>query len=124
MTTMRAVDVRPLGIDADREFRRAGKEIHRWRVLFNAVVGEVDSLRRARRLSQQFAATRAHHRHAQLAEVGVSSVDELVLRLHDALAELRGWEEREAACCPEDVGFAEYIGVLEKRLERKDRRDA
>jgi hypothetical protein len=31
-------------------------------------------------------------------------------------AELMDWEEREAKVCPEDVGFEEWIGVLNKRL--------
>lgn len=29
------------------------------------------------------------------------------------------WREREAAVCPEDVAFDEYIPVLEKKIEAK-----
>jgi hypothetical protein len=28
----------------------------------------------------------------------------------------REWEEKEAACCPEDVGFPEYIATLQSQL--------
>ncbi len=115
MGAPRVVDVRPLGLDVEREFKRAGKEIHRWRVLFNAVVGEVESLRRSRRLSQRFSAERARLRQAQLAAAGVTS-DELVEEHTRLRAEISLWEEREAACCPEDVGFEEYIAVLKERL--------
>jgi hypothetical protein len=34
----------------------------------------------------------------------------------DAQAALRDWEEREAAICPEDVGFQEFIRVLQSQL--------
>jgi hypothetical protein len=35
--------------------------------------------------------------------------------------QLSEWEENEAKCCPEDVGFVEYIAALEKKLaERSD----
>jgi hypothetical protein len=33
-------------------------------------------------------------------------------------AQLATWEEREAACCPEDVGFDEYIAALQRARER------
>jgi hypothetical protein len=33
-----------------------------------------------------------------------------------ARVEASKYEEAEAACCPEDVGFVEYIGVLERRV--------
>ena len=32
--------------------------------------------------------------------------------------ELDSWREREAACCPEDVGFDEFIKSLQKTIER------
>lgn len=38
--------------------------------------------------------------------------------LAQAREQLRDHEEREAACCPEDVGFEEYISVLERRLSK------
>lgn len=31
------------------------------------------------------------------------------------------YEEREAACCPEDVGFEEYIAALTRRVEAAER---
>lgn len=31
---------------------------------------------------------------------------------------IRAWEEKEAACCPEDVGFPEYITSLKDQLAR------
>jgi hypothetical protein len=33
-----------------------------------------------------------------------------------ARAQVDAWREREAACCPEDVGFVEYIAALTKQL--------
>lgn len=36
------------------------------------------------------------------------------IALAEAQKQLRDYEEREAACCPEDVGFEEYISVLSK----------
>jgi len=119
----RAIDVRlldpePFDVESIRRaLKQASKSGTRWTALFDAVVREVESLRRARRLGQRYAAEKARVRQAQLAEVGVASVEELVLRLHAALADLHAWEEREAACCPEDVGFEEYIAVLKKRLK-------
>ena len=38
------------------------------------------------------------------------------LDLRDARAELERWREREAACCPEDTGFPEYIAALSGQL--------
>jgi len=32
---------------------------------------------------------------------------------------LDGWHEREAACCPEDVGFEEYIAKLQRELDEE-----
>lgn len=43
--------------------------------------------------------------------------DELARRLAEAEAELADIREREAACCPEDVGFDEHIGLLKARAE-------
>jgi hypothetical protein len=34
-----------------------------------------------------------------------------------ARAELDEWREREAACCPEDVGFDEYVAALTKQRD-------
>ena len=76
----RAVEVRPLGVDVEREFKRAGKALFRWRVLFDAVVREVESLRRARRITQRISAEKARTRTAQLAMLGVTSVDELIAK--------------------------------------------
>jgi hypothetical protein len=39
--------------------------------------------------------------------------------LHDLRSQVRATEEAEARCCPEDVGFEEYIGVLRKKLTER-----
>lgn len=57
---------------------------------------------------------------AQLAGVVQSLNAELKAKDRALVAlreELRGWEEREASVCHEDVGFVEYIGALTRRAE-------
>jgi hypothetical protein len=39
-----------------------------------------------------------------------------IKEIHQLYEKLNAWEEKEAACCPEDFGFDEYIRMLEKRL--------
>jgi len=39
-----------------------------------------------------------------------------VIAIRKLRAELDKWTEREAAICPEDVGFDEYIGMLQRKL--------
>lgn len=41
-----------------------------------------------------------------------------IRKVNDLQEELDSWREREAACCPEDVGFDEYIEQLQKSHER------
>jgi hypothetical protein len=47
-----------------------------------------------------------------------SDVPALLAEVRRQRKELEDWEEREAACCPEDVGFPEYIASLQKEIER------
>ena len=44
----------------------------------------------------------------------------------DLESQLHQWQEREAAVCPEDVGFEEYIKALQSQLqqEREKRKEA
>ena len=51
-------------------------------------------------------------------------VEALALRsqLAEKEREINSWEEREAAICPEDVGFEEHIKSLRARLEEAERR--
>jgi hypothetical protein len=69
----------------DRQLMSAGAEIRKWRLLFNAVVGEVDQLRRARRCAALKSRERHERREAQLAHWKAASIDDLIARLEDAL---------------------------------------
>jgi hypothetical protein len=44
-------------------------------------------------------------------------------RAEAAERELEAWRNREAACCPEDVGFPEHIEALTKRAETAEKRE-
>jgi hypothetical protein len=69
----------------DRQLMAAGIEIRKWRLLFNAVVREVDHLRRARRAAALKSRERHQRREAQLAHWKADSIDDLIARLEDAL---------------------------------------
>jgi hypothetical protein len=69
----------------DRHLMAAGKEIRKWRLLFDAVVREVLALRRSRRATHARSRERSARRHAQLARWRATSVDDMVARLEDAL---------------------------------------
>lgn len=43
---------------------------------------------------------------------------EVLRQLTSAREQIRAWEEREAACCPEDYGFDEVIKSLRKENAR------
>lgn len=79
-----------------------------------------------RLIDAQSAAVSAHGRLATEAARSSIAPREMELLEHQAnlvgkVARLEEWqrnvEEAEARCCPEDVGFEEWIGVLKKRLE-------
>lgn len=43
---------------------------------------------------------------------------ETITRLREFKRQLEDYEQREAACCPEDMGFEEWIAILTKRREQ------
>jgi vacuolar-type H+-ATPase subunit I/STV1 len=60
-------------------------------------------------------------------QVGIAQMygSELIIQRKnvDALqAKLEEWEEKEAACCPEDFGFDEVIKSLRKQLDESNRK--
>lgn len=55
---------------------------------------------------------------ADTLEVSASRLSALEAENERLHAEVNSYEEREAACCPEDVGFEEYITVMEGKIDR------
>jgi hypothetical protein len=51
---------------------------------------------------------------------GAAKLRRLLDNLIHARKQLGEHEEAEARCCPEDYGFEEYIGVLERRVGERD----
>jgi len=50
----------------------------------------------------------------------VNRIDILKEELEQKDLRLREFEEREAACCPEDFGFDEVISIQQNELDKKD----
>jgi hypothetical protein len=59
----------------------------------------------------------AHTLRAWQEAFGTTQLTHAKARLERAEDHMRRVEEAEARCCPEDVGFEEWIGVLKKRLD-------
>lgn len=58
----------------------------------------------------------------RLAVIGFAEVERRLVAAREDVARMRkqiaDHEEAEASVCPEDVGFVEFIGVLQKRIEQ------
>jgi len=58
---------------------------------------------------------------AQVEGLGAHRADLLQKQILELKAQVREWEDREAAICPEDVSFEDRIRGLEKEVRRWER---